>query len=154
VFRYQCSALADDGLGVVAGDIVELDSVIVEVVEDSQARLITFSVVRLSSASSSSVGPLNIVVGSAGGPADPATSHIASCPEESLTLPHHQPLELSLLGSRVQTDCSHTIGSAEGQSLTLGEVSAAQSPAEQVVPALELEVGRVSSSTPASSSSC
>ena len=52
MFRYQCSALADDGLGVVAGDIVELDSVIVEVVEDSEAGLITFSVVRLSSASS------------------------------------------------------------------------------------------------------
>ena len=39
--------LADDGLGVVAGDVVELDAVAVEVVEDGKAELVALAVVRL-----------------------------------------------------------------------------------------------------------
>ena len=41
-------ALADDGLPVVTADVVEPDSVVVEVVEDSNTELVSFSVVRLS----------------------------------------------------------------------------------------------------------
>ena len=37
----------DNGLGVVARDIVEHDSVIVEIVEDSNAELVSLSVVGL-----------------------------------------------------------------------------------------------------------
>jgi hypothetical protein len=44
--------LADDWLPVVAGDVVELDSVLVEVVEDAQAPLVPLPVVRLRAASS------------------------------------------------------------------------------------------------------
>ena len=49
---FQCSALADDGLAVVAGNVVEPDSVSVEVVEDSNTELIPLSVVWLRSTSS------------------------------------------------------------------------------------------------------
>ena len=44
--------LTDDRLLVVAGHIMESDSISVEVVENSQALLISFSVVRLGSVSS------------------------------------------------------------------------------------------------------
>jgi len=56
--------LTDNGLLVMARYIMELDSVIVEVVEDSKTELITLSVVRLGpgTSASSSVGPFNIVV--------------------------------------------------------------------------------------------
>jgi hypothetical protein len=37
----------DDVLDVVAADVVELDSVLVEVVQDAQAELVALSVVRL-----------------------------------------------------------------------------------------------------------
>jgi len=56
--------LTDNRLLVMARYIMELDSVIVEVVEDSKTELITLSVVRLGpgTCASSSVGPFNIVV--------------------------------------------------------------------------------------------
>ena len=44
------SALADGGLGVVAGYVVELDAVVVEVVEDGQAELVALAVVGLGAA--------------------------------------------------------------------------------------------------------
>jgi len=54
----------DNRLLVMARYIMELDSVIVEVVEDSKTELITLSVVRLGpgGSGSSSMGPFNIVV--------------------------------------------------------------------------------------------
>jgi len=56
--------LTDNRLLVMARYIMELDSVIVEVVEDSNTELITLSVVRLGPgwSGSSSMGPFNIVV--------------------------------------------------------------------------------------------
>ncbi len=42
-----CSSLTDCGLGVVARNIMELDTVVVEVVEYGQAELVTFAVVWL-----------------------------------------------------------------------------------------------------------
>ena len=50
-------ALADDRLSVVAGDVVELDTIVVEVVEDGKAVLVALSVVGLRSVGASSVGP-------------------------------------------------------------------------------------------------
>ena len=50
--KYPFLALTDNGLWVVTGDIMELDSIIVEVVENCQTALITLSVVRLGSAGS------------------------------------------------------------------------------------------------------
>jgi hypothetical protein len=49
--------LADDWLPVVAGDVVELDSVLVEVVEDAQAPLVPLPVVRLWAPSSEIIQP-------------------------------------------------------------------------------------------------
>ena len=45
------SLLADDGLAVVAGDVVEPHPVVVEVVEHAHAELVTFPVVRLAATS-------------------------------------------------------------------------------------------------------
>jgi hypothetical protein len=45
-------SFANGGLGVMAGNVVELDTVIVEVVENSQAKLITFTVIGLGNATS------------------------------------------------------------------------------------------------------
>ena len=44
-------ALADDGLPVVTANVVEPDAVVVEVVQDSNTELVSFSVVRLSPSS-------------------------------------------------------------------------------------------------------
>jgi len=57
-FLWDYLSLADDRLLVVAGNIVEPDSVIVEVVQDSQTVLIPLSVVRLGSVGATGVGPL------------------------------------------------------------------------------------------------
>ena len=92
--------------------------------------------------------PLHIVVRSPRRPADPASPHISSCPEESLTLPGHQPFKLRLLVAGVQTHCSHAIGSTEGDPLALGEVRTSNPPAEQIVLAPVLIVGSVASTTP------
>ena len=42
-------SFAKDWLGVVAADVVKLDTVVVEVVEDTQAELITLTVIGLGS---------------------------------------------------------------------------------------------------------
>ena len=49
------SLLADDGLAVVAGDVVEPHPVVVEVVEHGQAGLVSLAVVRLPLASPGTV---------------------------------------------------------------------------------------------------
>ena len=50
--------LADDGLLVVAGDVVPLDAVVVEVVEHGHARLAALPVVGLPGAVATGVGPV------------------------------------------------------------------------------------------------
>ena len=45
------SLLADDGLAVVAGDVVEPHPVVIEVVEHAHAELVTLPVVRLAATS-------------------------------------------------------------------------------------------------------
>jgi len=150
---FQCSALADDGLPVVAGNVVEPDSVSVEVVEDSNTELIPLSVVWLRSTSSSSVRPVDLVIESSTGPAQSPPTHPSSSPEILLTLPGHQAGELSLLGAVVDADWSHSIGSAEPLALALGEAGAAQPPAHQEVLTSKLMIGSMTSTTASASSS-
>jgi len=140
-------SFADHRLPMVAGDVVEPDSIIVEVVEDSQATLIPLPVVRLGSVVSSSVRPVNIVVALSTRPPDVAPSDIAASPEILLSLPSHQSQELSLLGVAVNGDCPHAIGSAEARRPPLGEGSAAETPGDQEILTSEVVVGLVSSST-------
>jgi len=52
------NVLADDGLLVVAGHVVPLDTVVVEVVEDSHARLSALAVIGLPGAVAAGVGPV------------------------------------------------------------------------------------------------
>ena len=54
-FQNLKSGLADDWLAVVARHVVEPHAVVVEVVEDSQADLVTFSVIWLGSISSKNI---------------------------------------------------------------------------------------------------
>jgi len=94
-------ALADDRLSVVAGDVVELDTIVVEVVEDGKAVLVTLSVVGLRSVGASGVGPESGGCGSARGPSDGGVTsmvHITSSPEIFLSLLSNQTCEMSLLG--------------------------------------------------------
>ena len=93
------------------------------------------------------MGPVDVVVGPAGGPGDPASVHFAAGPEIFLSLPGHQPGELALLRGVVDADWSHPIGPAEVLSLALGEPTAAQPPADQEVLASKLMVGTMSSAT-------
>jgi len=53
-----CLGLTDDRFPVMARDVVELDTVVVEVVEDGQAPLVALAVVRLGTVSTAGVGPL------------------------------------------------------------------------------------------------
>jgi len=112
-FQNLKSGLADDGLAVVARHVVEPHAVVVEVVEDRQADLVTFSVIWLRSVSSPSVGPVNIIIRPARRPANVASPDLATSPEIFLTLPANQAQELPLLGRAVQADRSHTIAAAE-----------------------------------------
>jgi len=54
--------LADDGLPMMAGDVVELDAVLVEVVEDAQAPLVSLPVVRLGTSRSEIKGQSHHIV--------------------------------------------------------------------------------------------
>ena len=126
---------------------MELDAVIVEVVEDGQTGLVPLPVVRLGATSSASVGPLHVAVRSPRGPGDVAAADPAASPVEPLTLPSHQRLELSLLAGAVNTEGSHPVLSAEGLSLALSEVVAADLPADQEVLTSKLMVGTVASTT-------
>jgi len=56
------SGLADRGLLVVTGYVMESDSISVKVIEDGETELVTLSVVRLRPLGSSSVGPVDTVV--------------------------------------------------------------------------------------------
>merc|ERR1719290_899957 len=147
------SGLADDWLAVVTRHVVEPHTVVVKVVEDGQADLIPLSVIRLRTVSSSSVGPVDIVIRSSRGPANAPSSHLPPCPEVLLPLPGHQTQELPLLGRAVQANGPHTVVTTESFTTTLCERGTSKPPANQVSLALELMVWLVSTSTPSSSSS-
>jgi len=136
--------LADDGLAVVAGHVVELDPVVVEVVEDGEAVLVTITVVGLGTSCSSSVGPEPRGSGTTRRPPDggvPAVVHITTGPEVALVLPSYQTCELPLLGGRIKGDGLHALAAAEGGSLAGGEAGATVPPAHKVVTPLESMVG-------------
>jgi hypothetical protein len=58
VLNVPLDVLADDGLFVVAGDVVPLDAVLVEVVEHGHARLAALAVVGLTLAGAAGLGPI------------------------------------------------------------------------------------------------
>merc|ERR1719444_485207 len=86
-------SLADDRFSVVAGDIVVLDSVVVEIVEDGKAKLVALPVVRLRPVGTTGVGPLVGGCGSSGGPSDggvAAVVNVSTGPEVLLSLPGYK----------------------------------------------------------------
>jgi len=86
-------SLADDGFSVVAGDIVVLDTIVVEIVEDGQTELVAFSVVGLGSVGSTGVGPSVGGGGSSGSPSDggvTAVVDVSTGPEVLLSLPGYK----------------------------------------------------------------
>merc|ERR1712012_936557 len=123
------------------------DSISVEIIENSETELISLSVVRLRSVSSSCVGPVDIVVSPTRGPPDVAIVDLASCPEISLSVLSNKTQEMILLSSGVKTHSNHVVVSTESLSLTLGELGAPDSPTDQHISALVLVIGLVSSSS-------
>ena len=100
------SDLADDGLPVAAGHVVELDPVVVEVVQDGQTDLVALPIVRLGPAGAPRVGPGEAGEGPTGRPRHVSAPHAAACPEKSLVLSLDQSQELALFGRAVDTDWS------------------------------------------------
>jgi len=138
----------------VAGHVVPLDAVSIEIVEDGQAGLFMWRllsgrpVVRLREASPSSVGPVEALtephgVGGRVGPADHLSGvvHDPSSPEEPLSVLSDQPVELILLGRSVQTDGLHPHGVAVGLGLVLLEGGAANLPGDDVADSIPEVVG-------------
>merc|ERR1719445_2794258 len=91
----------------------EPHSIIVKIVENSQAKLIALPVVWLLSPGTSCTGPSNIIVSPTRGPANIPASDPPTSPEKSLALPAHKSKELPLLGCTVNTDQPHTTCTAE-----------------------------------------
>jgi len=104
---------------------VEPNAIVVEVVEDCQAILVTLPVVRLRSSGTSSVGPVDVVEPLTAGPPDVSTSHVAPGPEVLLPVLRHQAQELPLLCAAVDRDGLHPVLPAESHSLALCEGGAA-----------------------------
>jgi len=136
---------------VVARHVVEPNAIVVEVVEDGQAILVTLPVVRLGSSSTSSVRPPDVVVPPTAGPPDVTTPHVAPGPEVLLPLLRHQAQELPLLRAAVNRDRPHPVCPAEACSLALCERGAAKTPGHEVVASVELVVGTISSTASSSS---
>lgn len=137
--------LADRGLLMMAGHVVPLDAVSVEIVEDGEAGLRVRRilpgrpVVRLRQASPPSVGPVQAVgepdgVGGGVGPAHHLVGvvHNPSGPEEPLSVLGDQTIELILLGGSVQRDRLHPHGVAVRLGLVLLEGGAANLPSDDV----------------------
>jgi len=130
---------------VVAGHIVPLDSISVEVVQDAQANLLVrgiFSgspVIRLGQVGASSVGPVCAGrEGDRGGrPIVPehcplCVVHNTSCPEVTLGILRDQSVELILFGWGVQGDGLHAHGLAVLLGLALLELGAAKLPGDDI----------------------
>jgi len=86
------SLLADDGLLMVAGNVVVLDAIVVEVVENTEAVFIALTVVWLGAVGSSSVRPAPGGCSASIGPSNSwvtAMVDISSSPEVPLVVPPH-----------------------------------------------------------------
>jgi len=141
--------LADDRLLVVTGYVVKLDTVAVEIVENSDTKLIAFSIVRLGTwwASSSSMGPFHVVVGLTRRPSDCPSGDSPSGPEILFSISGDQVLELPLLSTAFNADGLHAVLLAEARGTSVSEGPAAQPPAHKVVFTSELVVRLVASAT-------
>jgi hypothetical protein len=137
--------LADRWLLMVAGNVVPLDAVSVEIVEDGETGLWVRRilpcrpVVWLGQARPPSVGPVQTVaepdgVGGRVGPAHHLVGvvHNPSGPEEPLSVLGDQTVELILLGGSVQGDRLHSHGVAVLLGLVLLEGGAANLPSDDV----------------------
>lgn len=137
-----------------AGHVVPLDTVSIEIVEDGQAGLFVRRllsgrpVVRLRKSCPSGVGPVQAVaepdgVGGGVGPAHQLVGvvHDPSSPEEPLGVLGDQPVELILLGWSVQADRLHSHGVAVGLGLVLLEGSATNLPGDDVADPVPEVVG-------------
>jgi len=122
--------LTNDWLLVMTGDVMEPNSIVIEVVEDGQTEFIPLPVVRLGPVRSSSVRPVQIIVSESRGPSDVATTYFAPSPEKSLSLAPRQIEKLPLLVTVVDGYRFHPIGLAKELSLILGEGRAADSPGQ------------------------
>jgi len=138
----------------VAGHVMPLDPVSVEIVEDGETglwvwRILPSSpVVRLRQTSPPSVGPVETVgepdgVGGRVGPAHHLVGvvHDPSGPEESLGVLGDQTVELILLGGSVQGDRLHAQGLAVLLGLLLLEGGAADLPGHHVPDSIPEVVG-------------
>jgi len=148
------SGLTDRGLLVMAGHVVPLDAVSVEIVEDGETGLWVWrilpggSVVRLGQPRPASVGPVEAVrepdgVGGRVGPTHHLVGvvHDPSGPEESLSVLGDQTVELILLGGSVQGDRLHPHGVAVLLGLLLLEAGAANLPGDDVPDSVPEVVG-------------
>jgi len=139
----------------VARHIVKPDPIGIKIVENCQAEFIAFSVVRLRTLGTSSIGPVNIIVSLARGPLDVSIVNFSAGPEIPLPVFGNKPEKLLLLGGTVEADWSHVICSTEGLSFTLFEFGASYPPAYKEVFSLILVVRfltTTSTSSPTASS--
>merc|ERR1712106_1196161 len=90
-----------------AGHVMELDSISVEVVQDSNTELVPLPVVWLWTAGSSCRGPGNIVIRPSRGPADISIPNVSTSPEVFLAITGNKTEKLPLLGRTIQTDWLH-----------------------------------------------
>merc|ERR1711892_862650 len=108
-----------------AGHVMELDSISVEVVQDSNTELVPLPVVWLWAAGSSCRGPGNIVIRPSRGPANVSTS-----PEVFLAITGNKTEKLPLLGRTIHTDWSHTVCTTERRSFTMSKRGTSYPPAQ------------------------
>lgn len=145
MLNFLVPGLTDGGFLMMAGHVVPLDTVSVEIVEDGEAGLWMGGVlpccpvVRLGKTRPSGVGPVQAVgepdgVGGGVGPADHLVGvvHDPAGPEESLGVLGDQTVELILLGGGVQGDRLHPHRVAVLLRLVLLEAGAADLPCDDV----------------------
>jgi len=147
--RYICVCylgLTDDWFLVVTGNIVEPDSIVIEVVEDSHTELIALSVVRLRSVSASSIWPVDITVLASWGPGDSSSSNFSSSPEISLSILSDQSQELPFFSLAVDGYRSHPIGPTEVFSVALCERRTSDFPWNKKILSSEPMIGSIVSS--------
>ena len=147
MFPIHCSLLlADDGLAVVTGHVIEARSALDD---DGETVLVALGVVGLPGT------PPVLGGGPAAGPAHAPRSVVdgAAGPEVRLSLSHQQAGELPLLGGAVQGHGGHPVGLTVGGALAGCEGGAAQPPGDQVLGPPKGVVGSTVTTGSSSSSS-
>jgi len=118
----------------VARHIMKPDTISIKIVENCQAKLVTFSVVRLWTLGASSIGPVHIIVSLTRRPfyTIPIVN-LTTSPEVPLSVFSNQSKKLSFLSSTVETDSSHAVSTTECLPFTLGELGASHPPAHKEI---------------------